>query len=346
MVTVAVLATALAGSGVALAATVNQVGPGTGMTPNGRVLQPEGRMTQVGDFPTGGALSPDGRYYWAVDSGFGHDDVTVVSVATGKVTQVLPLPGAYGGIAFSPDGSHVYVSGEPQGVIRAAGSTQADGGDAVHVFSVDPATGRATEGKPLSLPATSGGTAQSEGGNPASFVYQPPGPGPSSGLGWPIGLAVTPDGKTLIVALNQADQTAIVDLGTGRTQLVKVGRYPFAAATDGNVAFVSNEYDGTVSVISLVTGSVISTIGGLGGPLGDQNSHPEGLLLDNAAKTLFVAVTNRDLIAAVSTENFAVEQLISVGRPGGIGTAPVALSLSPDGRCCTPRTQEKTPLPR
>src|SRR5215472_12632910 len=94
----------------ALAAVPALVGPSTGMMPDGRVLQPDGRLTKVGDFPSGGALTPDGRFYWAVDSGFGHDDVTIVSVASGKVAQVLPLPGGYGGIAFSPNGTRAYVS--------------------------------------------------------------------------------------------------------------------------------------------------------------------------------------------------------------------------------------------
>ena len=329
--TVAALATAVVLATTAAAVAAGVVGPSTRMMPDGRLLQPDGRMTQVGDFPAGGALSPDGRYFWSVDSGYGHDDVSVVSVATGRVTQVLPLPGAYGGIAFAPDGTHAYVSGEPQGVIPAAGSTKADSGDAIHVFSIDRATGRAREQNPIVLPATSGGTAQGEAANPASFLLQPPGPGPSSGLGWPIGMAVTPDGRTLVVALNQADQVAIVNLATAATALVKVGRYPYGVAADSTTAWVSNEYDGTVSVIDLATRSVTLTVKGLGGPLGDQNAHPEGVLLDRAAGTVFVAVTNRDLIAAISTRTSTVSALIPVARAGGIGTAPVALAVSPDG---------------
>src|SRR5215471_17350378 len=75
-----------------------EIGPAFLLTANGRHLQPAGRMTEVGDFPTGGALTRDGRFFWAVDSGHGKDGVHVVDVATGAVVQVLPLPGAYGGI--------------------------------------------------------------------------------------------------------------------------------------------------------------------------------------------------------------------------------------------------------
>jgi DNA-binding beta-propeller fold protein YncE len=129
-------------------------------------------MTVLGDFPTGGALSPDGRFYWAVDSGHGQDDVQVVDVATGKVVQTLPLPGAYGGIAYGPDGRTVYVSGEPMGNSSPAGTTRANRGDAIHVFTVDPASGRATEAPPITLPPTQGGQAQKENGKRLSSNRQ------------------------------------------------------------------------------------------------------------------------------------------------------------------------------
>src|SRR3954463_15405646 len=78
---------------------------------NGRSPTPYGRMTVLGDFPTGGAFSPDGRFYWAVDSGYGHNDVQIVRVSDGVVVQVLPLPGGYGSVAFRRDGRRAYVSG-------------------------------------------------------------------------------------------------------------------------------------------------------------------------------------------------------------------------------------------
>src|ERR1700751_927561 len=107
----------LAGASVALAVSLEsgRVGPSLGITANGRVLHPVGRQTVVGDFPTGSALTPDGRYLWVADCGHSSDDVRVVDVATGAVVQTLPLPGCYGGIAIAPDGQRAYVSGEPTG---------------------------------------------------------------------------------------------------------------------------------------------------------------------------------------------------------------------------------------
>src|SRR4029079_16906846 len=94
---------------------------------------PAGRQTALGNFPTGGALSPDGRFYWAVDSGDGRNDVKVMDVASGAVVQTLPLPGGYGGAAFAPDGHTAYVSGEPNGAtIAPAGPTKGDDGNVIH----------------------------------------------------------------------------------------------------------------------------------------------------------------------------------------------------------------------
>src|SRR4051812_13546421 len=75
----------------------DRVGPQSLLTGNGRKLDPAGRMTPLGAFPTGGALTPDGRFYWAVDAGRGLNAVRVVDVASGDVRQTLPLPGGYVG---------------------------------------------------------------------------------------------------------------------------------------------------------------------------------------------------------------------------------------------------------
>jgi len=314
------------------APAAGRVGPGAGLTANGRRLAAAGRMTTVGDFPSGGALSPNGRFYWAVDSGHGRNDVTIVDTGTGRVVQVLPLPGAYGGVAFASDGRTAYVSGEPTGNSHPAGPVQGAAGDVIHRFAVDPIHGQAWETAPITLPATSGGTAQAEAGNPLSFILQPPGPGPSSGLAWPIGLAVSADGRTLVAALNQADQTALIDTTSGVARLVKVGRYPFGAAVDGRTAYVSNELDGTISVIDLGSATVTRTI-----TVGPANSHPEALLADPGSHRLYATITNLDEVAMIDPATGGVEH-VSVGRrasrPGTTtpGTAPVGLAVSPDRR--------------
>src|SRR4051794_753117 len=160
---------------------VGRISPDLRETGTGRKLEPAGRLTQLGNFPTGSALTPDGRFLWAVDSGHGADDVKVVELASGKVVQTLALPGGYGGVAIAPDGKRAYVSGEPKSDANpappAAGPLKGEAGDVIHVYDVDPASGRATERDPFALPPTSGGSGQTNSlSSPVS-------------KGWPEGLA-------------------------------------------------------------------------------------------------------------------------------------------------------------
>src|SRR5258707_15619843 len=103
-------------------------------------------------------------------------------------------------------------------------------------------------------------------------------------------LAVAPDGKSLVVALTAADSAAVIDLTTLEQTAVKVGAYPSGVAFDHQGrAYVSNEYDGTVSVIDTASKEVTGTISGLGGSQGDLGSHPEGMAVDPVRNDIYVA---------------------------------------------------------
>src|SRR3954451_18976723 len=295
--------------------------PSTGLTVAGRQLQPAGRLTPVGAFPTGGALTPDGRFYWSVDAGRGSTAVRIVDVATGAVKQALPIPGGYVGIAFARDGRRAYVSGVPSDGDFGKGLKGANG-DVIHVFDVDPATGNATEANPIALPGARDGAAAQDELPAASNVNS-----------WPEGLDVSADGKYLVVALGQADQVAIVDLATRKGTLADVGRYPYGVVADPRRprAYVTNERDGTVSVVEIPSGKSLGTIE-VGGSRGAAYAHPEGITADPLRDRVYVAVTDRDLVAVLDTNALKLERYVDVGRPGApLGTAPVAPAVAPNG---------------
>src|SRR4051794_3787971 len=305
------------------AAAQETPGPASWLTVSGRQLDPAGRMSPVGAFPTGGALSPDGRFYWTVDSGRGATAVRVIDVASGAVKQALPIPGGYVGIAFAPDGRRAYVSGVPTDGDFGKG-LKGEGGDVIHVFDVDPRTGTASEADPILLPDGKDGAAAQDELPQASGVSD-----------WPEGLAVTPDGKRLVVALGQADQVAIVDLAdpAHATTLAGVGRYPYGVAIDPRRprAYVTNERDGTVSAIEIPSGKTLATIE-VGGERGAAYAHPEGIAVDPVADRAYVAVTDRDLVAVIDTKGLKLERYVDVGRKGApLGTAPVAPAVAPKG---------------
>jgi DNA-binding beta-propeller fold protein YncE len=309
----AALAAATFGSDPNVAAA--EVGPGDALLGNGRHLEPFGRMTTVGQFPTGGALTRDGRFYWAVGTGRGTNDIRIVDVKTRKVVQTLQLPGMSGGIAMDRKHSLAYIAGihdSDYADQKMADGTPGKDGDVIHVYSYG-ADGRATFVKVIPVPPQSGAP------TPQSFP-----PTNSKKIAWPDRLAISPDGSMLLVPLNLADSAAIVDAAKGSVRYVDVGHYPYGAAIlpGKKLGLVSNETPGTVSVIDLQGGKVVKTI-----QVGAHLSHPEAIALDTKRHRAFVAIANSDQVSVIDTDSFQVEQTLSVARAEGIGSSPTALAV-------------------
>src|SRR4051794_20245556 len=312
----------LAGAGLAVAqlADDGRIGPDRRLLDNGRHLTPYGKLSPIGNFPTGGRVTPNGRFFWTVSTGRGANDVRIVSVRTGKVLQTLPLPGASGGIAMDPQRPLVYVSGVHDShhkLQQSPAGTPGIDGDVVHVFSYSTRFGRAKFEQVLKVPPPSD-----------SAVPQDFPPTNSKKVAWPDRLAVSPDGKRLLVPLNLADAAAVVDTGSGAVRYVKTGNYPYGAAIlpDGKTGLVSNETPGTVSVVDLDAAKKTKDI-----QVGPHLSHPEAIAVDPKAARAYVTVTNSDQVAVLDTKALKVERTLSVERPQGLGAAPVDVAVAPDG---------------
>ena len=127
-----------------------RIGPRNRIQPTGRKLHPVGKLVQLGNFPTGGALTPDGRFLWTLSAGRGRNDIRIVALVpfhgrgAGRVVQNILMPGLSGGMAIAPDGKTAYVSGIPQSSYtdeRVPASIPGRGGDVIAVFKLNPSTG-------------------------------------------------------------------------------------------------------------------------------------------------------------------------------------------------------------
>ncbi|HEV3229842.1 MAG TPA: alkaline phosphatase family protein [Solirubrobacteraceae bacterium] len=327
----------LAGAGVALAQSSGgngRIGPDLGLINTGQALHPFGRQVGLGNFPTGGAATPDGRFYWTVSAGRGFNDIRIVSVASGQVVQVVRLAGASGGIVMDSSRPLVYVSGVVDSTDtdnKAPPGTPGTAGDTVLVFRYD-ASGRATFDHQIKVPPPAGSAPpQVVSGQPGLGGTSPPQNFPPSNttpVAWPDRLAIARDGATLLVPLNLADQAAVVDVASQRVRYVKTGNYPYGAAIsrDGKLGFVSNETPGTVSVIDLKNATKVKDI-----QVGGHLSHPEALVADPVADRVYVTVTNSDEVGVIDVARQELDRVLPVGRPEGLGTAPDALAVTPDG---------------
>ncbi len=259
------------------------IGPQNRIQPSGRQLKPTGKLTKIGNHPGGGAITTNGRFLWTLSAGRGRNDIRIVRVdsglrcragkggakcrkrdarLTGKVIQKIQMPGVNGGMAMAPDGHTAYVSGTPETEHddqKSPEGTPGKSGDVIHIFHLNDKKGTATRAGTIPVPPPSGvpapqvapaGTAiPGTAGVPQSFP-----PTETKPRSWPRDLAVSRDGNTLVAALNLADRAAIVNLNTRSVSYVQAGSYPYGAGiTRDGKALISNEADGTVSVIDIAS---------------------------------------------------------------------------------------------
>ena len=287
--------------------------PTTGLMPNGRQLAPAGTRVTLGNLPTGGALTADGRFLWTVSTGVGNNDVRIVDTAQHRVCQTLPVPGASGGIALDSVHRLAYVSGLTASLwlptqSKLPGALYHD----VQVFSWSSSSCQAHFVRFIKVPPQKGALA------PQAFPPNPKG----TPLSWPEKLAVSPDGSRLLVPLNLADSAAVIDLNQGdQLHYVKLGSgsYPFGAAIlpDGRTGLVTNEGTATMSVIDMHTATKTGSI-----QVGAALSHPEGVVVDSAGTRAYVALSNADQVAVVNLSTRRVVRTISVDSRFGIGHEP------------------------
>jgi sugar lactone lactonase YvrE len=332
---------AAAAIALAVSAPGGRIGPKNHIQPTGRKLEPVGKMTRLGNFETGGAITADGRFFWALATGRGRNDIRIVRTRArghckpgalpacrrslrkqvGKVVQLIRMPGLSGGVAMSRDGKRAYVSGLQDSSHKdeqVPDSIPGQDGDVIHVFKLNRKTGHARRAGVIAVPPP--------GSAPPIQEFPPS----TKQLSWPRDLAVSRDGKTLLAALNLADAAAIVDTANGSVRYVSVGHYPYGAGItrNGKLGLVTSETEGSVHVVDLAAGTDVKTI-----QVGSRLSHPESIAMDPKRNRAYVAVTNTDQIAVIDTKKLAVVKTISLARPQGTGTFPTYVSVTADG--CT-----------
>lgn len=303
--------------------TTNQI-----VTPIGTVQRTEGAR------PKDVALSPDGA--------------TLAVLTTTKVlfykadgtlqTSLAVKPGPLG-LVWQPDGSAVYVSGEDGLVYRLA--REGDAWKATTFAAVDPA-------KKVKLFAA-------QDLSPASDAKETSGPRRKHDP-QVAGLAVSPDGKRLYVALGISNAVSVVDLETQQAgALIPTGIAPYriALSPDGKTLYCANRggrapQAGEASAPSAGTqvrvdprtdaalrGSLtIIDTGKLTATEVEVGRQPSDLVFSVDGKTLYIANSDDDTVGLFDTEKQKLTGTFAL-RPEqdpGFGQIPNSLALSRDGK--------------
>jgi YVTN family beta-propeller protein len=329
---------------------------------NGQIITPAGTQVYLGITTRAKAvaLNPNTKTHTAAVLQMGGPQViSILNTQTGAVMQTYSTPyqsggktltdssGSHNGIAYTPDGLHLLYS--------QAGSSN------VTVANVDPNTGMITSTGASNAYPTQVALPMAVDGNGnlttvTCFYNSPPGTtgsdiipcgqtvslfGNNTRTSYPMGVAVSSDGKTAYAVLDNNNTLAKIDLTAAtpaKSAEIRVGNVPHSVviSADGKTGYVSNEAGriatpddfqqysngtpvvaafptgststGTVSVVDLASFTVTASI--------STGLHPTGMAI--WGNYLLVANAYSDTLSVIDTTNNEVVNTIAVGLPIGV----------------------------
>jgi DNA-binding beta-propeller fold protein YncE len=322
-------------------------------------LPSPGRITDTNSFPATVALSPDGRYAALLNDGYGTQETLAqqsIAILDLKNDHILDYPDSrlsdeshqsyFIGLAFSSDGKRLYAS--VGSVTDPRGQRAGDLGNGIAVYRFS--QGKVTADRFLPIAPQP----MAAGKKVAIALQKTP---PQTAIPYPAGLAVISAASTtgnavpgsgddhLLVADNLSDNVVLLDTGSGKvlrrfdlsTSGLIPSSFPYTvvATRDGRRAWCSLWNASQVDQLDLSTGEVVRRIKLLEpqDPIA-PGSHPTALMLSPDEKILYVALSNADLIAAISVSDGRPFRYFSTNAPAQnyAGSQPTALAQSSDGK--------------
>jgi PQQ-dependent catabolism-associated beta-propeller protein len=145
--------------------------------------------------------------------------------------------------------------------------------------------------------------------------------------GEPEGVKVSADGQRVYVTSEVASLVHVVDVATRKVvKNIAVGKRPRRFLLAGGELWVSNELDGTVSIIRTSDHTVMATIPFQPQGMRQEDVTPVGMALAPDGKTAYVALGRANHVAVVDVPSRRVSAYVLAGKRAW------GLALSRDGR--------------
>jgi DNA-binding beta-propeller fold protein YncE len=312
-----------------------------------------GRIGSTNSFPATIAITPDGRYAALLNNGYGTQETMAmqsIAVLDLKTNQLSDYPDKrfgedvhqsyFLGLVFGSDGKHLYAS--VGSITDPTGQKPGDTGNGIAVYSF--AGGKVAPERFIAIhPQT-----LAAGKKVAIELQKTP---PGTAIPYPAGLALLASPAQdhghdkLLVADNLSDNVVLLDVASGKvlerfdlsTSDLVPSSFPYTcvATRDAKRAWCSLWNASRVEELDLTGGKVVRWIH-LKKPEDPiaPGSHPTAMLLSPDEKLLYVALSNVDAVAVVSTLSGGTRALLStlVRDKEFAGTYPNALAQSRDGK--------------
>jgi YVTN family beta-propeller protein len=322
--------------------------PGGYDLPNGwRITPASHRAVITEDMVLKLVSAPDGRAVMALHSGFNPHGLVVIDPKSQEAAQRIALKSAWLGMAWSPSGKILYVSGGNANSSKGTPTrapiyefTYSDGrlsstptgqldesidlkkiywaGLAYHPKKdLLYAANRGTNEQPSDVVVFDTRTRQLITRIPVEVN--------------PYELVFTPDGRTLFVSNWASNSVSVIDTTTNKvTGMIPVGSNPndMKLSADGRL-FVACSNDNTIYVIDIRTRQVIERISTTLYPRAPEGSTPDALEIDQTRKLLYVANADNNAIGVIQISDREHSNVLGFIPSGWY---PSALTLTEGGR--------------
>ena len=324
--------------------------------PTSKTLTPPtpGRIASTNSFPATITISPDGRYAALLNDGYGTQETLAtqsIAVLDLKTNQLSDYPDKrfgeeahqsyFLGLVFGSDGKHLYAS--VGSVTDPTGQKPADTGNGIAVYSFTDSKVAPERFIPIEPQALAPG-------KKVAIALRKMAPG--NAIPYPAGLALVSahggahdNHDRLLVANNLSDNSVLLDVASGKvlqrfdlsTSDLIPSSFPYTcvATRDGRRAWCSLWNASRIAELDLTSGKVVRWIK-LKEPEDpiSPGSHPTAMLLSPDENLLYVALSNADAVAVVSTRSAHLQSVLSttIRNQEYAGTYPSALAQSADGK--------------
>ncbi len=325
------------------AAQVPQAIPGGYSLPNGWRITPLGKSLETNDMVLSAIAAPDGLAVIATHAGYNPHGLVVVDTKTEEIVQRIPLKSAWFGLAWSPDGKRLFVSG------GNANSNRNPTRAPIYIF--DYSNGRLSNEPSARLEETIGteelfwsGIVHHRKKNILYAANRGTGFGSGNVVAFdsvsgkmlgripvemiPYDLAITPDGKTLYVSNLASKSVSVIDTGAMKVSgSIAVDSNPNQMVlSDDGLLYVACSNENTVVVIDTKTRTAIEKISTTLHPHAPEGATPNALALDRANGLLYVANADNNDVAVVHAGGRAKHDVLGFFPSGWY---PSALAVLP-----------------